>query len=947
MIDKGYDIKEYFPGFYGREKELDLFSSMLDATSQKGFQGLMLSGAPGIGKSRLLYEFNEHTRNSGCSSVLYHFREGLQIPSMTVWKRLLERLIDNGLPDLSSHTLFDSLFSLLKHISRDHTVCLYLDNIHFAPDPFFNELLEAVDELSRESVIFVAAYQDIPLYRKDPFLHFLSDITSIPHFEEYRLGPLSNQVSRFMIEDIAGTPIYADLSELVTGWGMGNPLFLQEIARLLRGQQELRSTTTDSFWTSDVPQVVYKVISRRLHHLSSSSLSFIRKVSLLGGHFSYDDLLLLNDGQELCSGDRCLDEAISHGFIVTENEEKKYGFSHSLIHTAIRYTIPIEEKKRICLELARRVEETGAGTDPKWAALISEWWLLYGQTEEERVVKSRGYALVAARYTMAQKDFSRARSILERVFPMRTASLETKQDADILFTLGEINNLDARYSEAMEYFRKAIRYYLEHGEKENILRLSLHPVHAPIGDPDMSDLYTDILSDPRCAGAYRGMTLMHYAGTLINNRGDYCSAEKVIQEAYEISIQERDDRLMMVSFVVISYLHYHFGRFDEASIKLLDAERLQARVGDMYSWPNIYLGRSANSIASGSHRKAVGLIGQMIECTERIPESSSLFMSYVVAARLMMLDGLWDEATAYIERGLSKYPENSFLLGHRIYIAYVLGQIDTGDHFKRYLNSLQNRLNSTASMLTLHASGVEVVRALCTGHIDCLGKTKNRLYSLVSRAKQHPFISIRAHTLLCLIASMLDDAELASECSHKLKNNTRYYLIRHYYVYRALSLAAHCRAHHEEAFEYMDRALESVRFYHDRPMEAVLLYEASNMYVCEEAGEGLLRQAQEMLSDARLRAYELGMTPLVRRTEQALSRILNANGEGDTQHIHLTLREKEILRLAGEGATNSSIALQLHLSTHTVSNHVKNILKKTGSQNRTAAYAIARKKGLV
>ena len=58
----------------------------------------------------------------------------------------------------------------------------------------------------------------------------------------------------------------------------------------------------------------------------------------------------------------------------------------------------------------------------------------------------------------------------------------------------------------------------------------------------------------------------------------------------------------------------------------------------------------------------------------------------------------------------------------------------------------------------------------------------------------------------------------------------------------------------------------------------------------------------------------------------------------------LTPREIEVLRLIANGRSNREIATELVISFNTVTNHVKNILGKTGCANRTeaAAYAIPR-----
>jgi len=58
----------------------------------------------------------------------------------------------------------------------------------------------------------------------------------------------------------------------------------------------------------------------------------------------------------------------------------------------------------------------------------------------------------------------------------------------------------------------------------------------------------------------------------------------------------------------------------------------------------------------------------------------------------------------------------------------------------------------------------------------------------------------------------------------------------------------------------------------------------------------------------------------------------------------LTLREKQILALAGQGLSNAAIGEKLHLSIHTIKSHVHNALRKLGASNRAqgASLVLAR-----
>ncbi len=114
------------------------------------------------------------------------------------------------------------------------------------------------------------------------------------------------------------------------------------------------------------------------------------------------------------------------------------------------------------------------------------------------------------------------------------------------------------------------------------------------------------------------------------------------------------------------------------------------------------------------------------------------------------------------------------------------------------------------------------------------------------------------------------------------------------------------------------------------------------------ARAGYLRRALEAGASGYLlkdrRAEELAEA--VRRVRQGLRVIdpelaTEAWGEMDP----LTDRERQVLRLAGEGLPSGDIAAQLNLSEGTVRNYLSEAISKLGAANRVEAARIARTKG--
>ena len=79
----------------------------------------------------------------------------------------------------------------------------------------------------------------------------------------------------------------------------------------------------------------------------------------------------------------------------------------------------------------------------------------------------------------------------------------------------------------------------------------------------------------------------------------------------------------------------------------------------------------------------------------------------------------------------------------------------------------------------------------------------------------------------------------------------------------------------------------------------------------------------------------------------ARRRLPRQRAEGHAVVTALTPREREVLRLMATGAPNSTIAVHLEISPHTVRTHVQNVLAKLGAENRLAAAAMARRAGIL
>jgi two-component system response regulator DesR len=76
---------------------------------------------------------------------------------------------------------------------------------------------------------------------------------------------------------------------------------------------------------------------------------------------------------------------------------------------------------------------------------------------------------------------------------------------------------------------------------------------------------------------------------------------------------------------------------------------------------------------------------------------------------------------------------------------------------------------------------------------------------------------------------------------------------------------------------------------------------------------------------------------------RAVDPVLAADAWGEPDP--LTERERQVVRLAGDGLGNAEISATLHLSEGTVRNYLSEAMRKLGAPNRTAATRLARDRG--
>jgi DNA-binding CsgD family transcriptional regulator len=162
---------------------------------------------------------------------------------------------------------------------------------------------------------------------------------------------------------------------------------------------------------------------------------------------------------------------------------------------------------------------------------------------------------------------------------------------------------------------------------------------------------------------------------------------------------------------------------------------------------------------------------------------------------------------------------------------------------------------------------------------------------------------------------------------------------------RYLGALATTMGHWGTAAQHFEDALAMNARMGARPWLAHTQHEYAKMLLARHQ-PGDHDKAAALLDVALTTTRDLGMRALEERLTAYLGQTTTLPPAAPSSLADLSQREVEVLRLLAAGKSNRDIAEALYISLNTVATHVRNILTKTGTVNRTEAAAYAMRHGL-
>ena len=485
----------------GRERELDLLQDAFERAAAGQGQAVFIVGEPGIGKSRLLYEFHHRVGNRAawlegrCLSFGHaipfhpvidllkrHFeigesdgedaivgrveaavsRLGEEIRPIVPYLRALlgvdpgDPAVSGMNPQLRRGEIVEAVARLIGGEARRHPQVIVIEDLHWI-DNASEELLVAIaDVVPALPVLLVFSY-------RTGYRHPFGERTY-----HVRIAPaaLSAQDTRRIAEGVLATPrLPAEIAEILAREGAGNPFYVEEVIRSLKESGAIRPAEDGYVMavrleTVVVPATIQDVIMARIDRLDEAPKRTLQLASVIGREFTRRllDQLTVADGPV----DAALRE-LKATELIRETQrvpELAYAFRHALTQDVAYHSLLRDRRKDLHHRIGRAIEELHADRVADHHATLAHHFSKAEAWDRAlpHLLAAGAKAVSAYALREALALYGEARAAADQLgaeVPVRARISILRSRANLLYTVGDYADAQREADELLNLAREA------------------------------------------------------------------------------------------------------------------------------------------------------------------------------------------------------------------------------------------------------------------------------------------------------------------------------------------------------------------------------------------------------------------------------------------------------------------------------------------------------------
>jgi len=551
----------------GRDEELAQATTLWSLTLSGQAGLLLISGEPGIGKTRLSQAIIDQARIGGAAVLrggCYEFEA--MTPYLPIsealreWVRIqdpdsmrdeigetateLARLapeIESKLgplppnptlgPDEQRLRLFENIAQFFERIAVDVGLRLFVDDLHWADKGSLSLLTYLMRRLRHSPLLVVAAYREVELDRKHP----LADALVLWNRQRVAVRiPLSRfdlQKTKTMIATLFGVEAESDdFARVIHKETDGNPFFIEEVIKALVEQGQV-------FWSIDhwdreeidqltIPQSIKEAIGRRLNGLTEYCIEILHTAAVIGKDFTFSLLLAVSGDDEAPLLD-ALDEA-RNAQLIRQQGAESFVFTHDKIREVLYEEILSIRRSRLHLRIAQSLESEETGQPPTHIEDLAYHFIAAGALD-----KGMDCAIQAA--AKAQQLFAGDEAIdyLRQALECAVSLDDIPAQAAILERMGDVFGAIGPFDAAVDHYREAARLSSERRVSINVkIGLVFNTTNDEKGIPILEDALNVLDPEQDPVSVARALSAL---GRYYHYRCEYSAAIDLYEQAREIA----------------------------------------------------------------------------------------------------------------------------------------------------------------------------------------------------------------------------------------------------------------------------------------------------------------------------------------------------------------------------------------------------------------------------
>ncbi|MEU5314117.1 AAA family ATPase [Streptomyces sp. NPDC021562] len=916
----------------GRDREIAAVREALSAVRDGRGACVVVEGAPGVGKSRLLAELDERARRCGFDVVSVRADEFDQYAAGAALQSALQA--HDGSPraaaglDDQRLRLLDSIADALEDRARRAPVLVLVDDAQWSDPATLFALRTLPGRLASSRILWVLAVRS---ETERPTVARVREDLERLGARWLTLGPLPHLELEHIAADVLGTEPLPALARMLRGVA-GNPFLAIELVRSFPGPDagEAAAGAADRLYR-DIPVAFRQRVAARLHQLPEDAVRLVQIGSVLGREFDLGTAARMLGRQpgSLLSG---VEAALNSGLLSADGP--RLAFRHDLLRQAVHESLPPAVRTALHREAAESLRADGArSAEVAWHVVMAG-----GPVDDDAV----------SRLHTAVRELSSTAPDAAADLARRIAGLLPPRDrrrVGLLTDAAEYLGRTRRVREALELVDATLSDGLEPPQEAN-LRLVAAEIHQAAGDDAAAMTHLQQALDLPALPHDLRVLLLKTQGTGHVYLGNIIAAEQTDTGLAADAYRSHDPAVVVSVMVFQSQTSFYRGRLGRA-LELAEAATARAYAEPTVPYlrppriPALWLATVLTSTDRLADTERVLREGQ--HEAEALGLGWSLPHWHARRACALLEQGALDDAAVEAEAGLAVADEleitqpNSQARAVLALVEIRRGDLArAGDHLRaaeagttarRYalwvslaracLADAEGRHQEAAAALTGSFEDSEPTRLLTL--------PPSHWPSIVRIALRGgaPSVAQAVSGALGTLTAR-DDGQLISAAVRDHVDGLRHgdpralasAVAGYRSTGRRLALAAAC----EDLGELMAASADTA--------QAIRCLEEAGRLVSASGAAGDHERLMRRLRQLGVRA---GAT----RPDRDIS-----PGWGS-----LTESERKLIPLVVEGLTNRAIADRLHVSVHTVNTHMRHIFTKLGINTRVELTRLAVERG--